>query len=187
MSKRKERKIRQLKIESAGSYASVQLKDMNLKTLKRNCIARGMDFEAVVKSSIPQLESWYLRHSFNDVDHERLDNYDRWIEAYLMNSRQISPEGKLAALFHPQLRMGYFGEDDEEGKPRLRRIKGITKKKKRRNKTEDGIYSGTKKALTFECAKEGLDKKSTIAKVLAAFPDAKEKSIGIWYNKALKS
>lgn len=185
MSKKKDRKIRQTKIRAARSYENVQLENMNIKDLKRNCIVRGMPFEMVVQSGIPDLESWFIRNGAAPIDHELLDQFDNWVEEYLQKERGIDPNGPNGALLSPMLRLGFFGED-EDGNVKVKRIKGIKKKKKKRKKTEDGIFAGTKKALTFECVKRGLSKEETIKKVTKEFPEAKDKSIGIWYNSARK-
>ena len=183
MSRKKDRKIRQQKIKDAGSLASIHLQDMKLKDLKRAVIVLGMPFEEVVSSSVPQLESYYIRHQGNKMNIELLDKFDEWHEDHLKNECGLGPE-----YFHPDLKLGYVTEEDPEtGEVKKRRIKGYKKTRKKRTKNEFGIFSGTKKALTYECFKQGLTKQETIEKVMEQFPEAREKSIGIWYNKAKKA
>lgn len=183
--RKKDRSIRQNKIKIAGTVGSVKLRDMKLKDLKRAAVAYGMPFEEVVSSGVPQLESFYIRayNGGKKIRVELLDEFDTWHENHLRTECGLSEE-----FLHPQLRLGYVTEKDEDtGEVKRRRIKGYRKTRKKREKNEFGIFTGTKKALTFKCAKDGMNKKDAIAKVMEVFPDAKEKSIGIWFNKALKS
>lgn len=154
--------------------------NMNYKDLKRNVVVRGMDFQEVVDGSFPRLQNWLHHNGDAPIDTTLLDKFDDWVE------KGLKQRGALD-LIHPQLRLGYIGERDEEGKvTKRKRVKGIKKKKKKRERTKDGIYKGTKKAYVFECQAKGWSIKKTIRKTFARFPDASEKSIKIWYKKAAK-
>lgn len=152
--------------------------DMNYKDLKRNCVVRGMPFEEVINGSFPRLQIWLHHNLGNEIVTDLLDQFDDHIEA------ELRARGK-DDLIHPQLRLGYIGERDEEGNTiKTKRIKGIKKKRVKREKTKDGIFKGTKKAYTYECQQKDYTLKKTIRKVKAKFPDASEKSIKIWYKKS---
>lgn len=154
--------------------------DMTYKTLKRNVVVRGMPFDQVVAGTFPALQNWFHFNRNNPIDTDLLDKYDEWIEAQLK-------ERGADYLIHPQLRLGYIGEKDDEGNVvKVKRVKGIKKKKKKREKTEDGIFKGTKKALTFQCEKEGMSIEETIEKVKEVFEDVSLKSLKIWYKKSQK-
>lgn len=154
--------------------------DMTYKTLKRNVVVRGMPFNEVVGGTFPALQNWFHHNRNNNVDTDLLDQYDEWIEAQLK-------ERGADYLIHPQLRLGYIGEKDDEGNVvKIKRVKGIKKKKKKREKTEDGIFKGTKKALTFQCEKEGMTMEDTIEKVKKSFGEISLKSVKIWYKKSQK-
>ena len=157
----------------------LQLRDqsnMNYKDLKRNCVARGIPFIEVPRG-VPHLSKWLYENRDNPINTDLLDDYDKWLEPQLPDDSSN----------HPSLRLGYVGETDDDGNvTKVKRIKGLKKTKVKRERTDEGIFAGTKKALTFQLAKEGLDKADVIEQVLEAFPDAKSKSIGIWYKKALR-
>tara|TARA_R110002020_G_scaffold131482_3_gene293961 strand:+ start:4713 stop:5216 length:504 start_codon:yes stop_codon:yes gene_type:complete len=156
--------------------ADRELKNMTYKTLQKEVIIRGYPFEKVSQSDHGMLSSFFIREFKSDKNPSLLKNYDIWLED-LLKSR-----GKEQSFIHPQLRYSMVSEEKEE-KPIIQEIK---KPKVKREKTAEGIYKGTKKALTFKLAKEGLTKQDVIKKVLETFPDASPKSMGIWYNKALK-
>lgn len=154
---------------------------MTLKDMKRNCVVRGMDFKEVVESTVPGLQNWLHHNQSNDIDSDLLNQYDDWLED------QLRARGK-EDLIYPELRLGFIGERDDEGNTvKTKRVKGIRKKKKRREKTTDGIFSGTKKALTFQLQQDGLTMPDTVEKVLETFPDANTKSIKIWYKKSRRA
>jgi len=154
--------------------------NMTFKDIKINCVARGMPFQTVVDGTVPSLQNWLHHNNTNEVDPNLLDSFDDWIEDNLRS------RGKYD-LIHPQLRLGFIGERDDVGNVnKTKRVKGIKKKKSRREKTKDGIYKGTKKALTFKLQQKGRSLERTIKKVLRTFPDASEKSIKIWYKKSSK-
>lgn len=151
--------------------------NLNYKMLKRHVVARGMPFNEVVSGDIPRLSNWLRVNAGNKIDTSRLDAFDDWVESQIEDKTMI----------HPMLRLGYIGEKDEDDNViTTKKVKGFQKTKVKRERTESGIFSGTKKALTFELVKKGLSKAETIEKVLETFPDAKPKSIGIWYKKAKK-
>jgi len=155
--------------------------NMTYKDIKRNCVARGLSFQEVVDGTVPRLSNWLHHHNNDEVKPELLDQFDDWVEDILRSRGAFD-------LIHPQLRLGFIGEKDKEGNnKKTKRIKGIPKKKRaRREKTKDGIYKGTKKALTFKLQQKGRSLDRTIKKVLRIFPDASEKSIKIWYKKSAR-
>lgn len=156
--------------------ADRELKNMTYKTLQKEVIIRGYPFEKVSESDHCILSSFFIREYKSEKNPSLLKSYDIWLEDILKS------KGKQESFIHPQLRYSLVSEEKEE-KPI---IKQVIKPKIKREKTEEGIYKGTKKALTFQLTKQGLTKQEVIDKVLETFPDASPKSMGIWYNKALK-
>lgn len=151
---------------------------MNYRDLKKHCIVRGMPFNEVVGGSFPQLQNWLYFNYDNKKTKNLVNDYDRWIEEELKDSPDVD------SLTHPQLRLGFIGPD-EDVKPKTSK-KIIKVKKKKKEKTSDGIFKGTKKALTFELQKKGKSLDRTIKRVLKVFPEASEKSIKIWYKKSAR-
>tara|TARA_R110001632_G_scaffold228435_1_gene363612 strand:- start:607 stop:1104 length:498 start_codon:yes stop_codon:yes gene_type:complete len=156
--------------------AEAKLRMMNFKTLQKEVIIRGYPFDKVSTGDHTILASFYIKNFKADTKESLLSEYDDYIEDLLKN------RGLQTAFTHPQLRYAFVSADKED----IVKTEEPKKIKEKKEKTVDGIYKGTKKALTFKLAKEGLTKTETIEKVLETFPDASPKSMGIWYNKALK-
>jgi hypothetical protein len=115
----------------------------------------------------------------NKDNPELLRLYDDWLDNELIM-------GGNGDLVHSSLRLGYVGDrEDDEDKPK--KIKPEPKAKVKKEKTAEGIFSGTKKALTFKCEKDGKTLEETISMVMENFPDAAEKSIKIWYKKSKRT
>ena len=178
---------RKRKFEQDIPEAAKHIARLKYKDLKRECVVRGMEFEKIINGTVPRLTNWLHNHFHNTIQHDLLDTFDDYQENLIreaVEARGESPEG----IIHPSLRLGYIAEKDEEGKViKRKRVRTLVKRrKKRRERTNDGIFQGTKKALTFELQQQGLSKKEIIKKVIEQFPDASEKSIGIWFNKSKK-
>ena len=166
------------KTKSLPDELRVPIENMTYKDLKRAVVARGMNFEDVVAGDFYKLNSWLHKNYSNDVDLELLNQYDEWMDNELKGLGQTD-------LVHPSLRLGYIGDKDtEENSIKLKKVKQEKKPKEKREKTENGLFKGTKKALTFECATKGMNLENTIKKVMKNFDDASEKSIKIWFKKA---
>lgn len=175
MKKKRIKKTKQL--ARLGHISQLQ---MTLRDIKREVITRGMPFQKVVESDVPNLYAWWNNNRNNEVDESLLDKFDDWVEAEL---RAIGKED----LIHSNFRFNFMGVKSSEDKPKIKKIVTEKQPKKRREKNSLGLFSGTKKAMVFEAQEKGWSVKKTIRKVMRAFPDAKEKSIKIWYNKAAKS
>ena len=155
--------------------------DLTLKGLKQEVISRGMDFDKVLSSSIPDLQNWLYNNFRTEKDNSLIVKYDEYIEQLL---RDIGSED----MIYPSLRLSYVGDKSENFDTLEKKPKKVKPKGERvvKEKTEDGIYSGTKKALTYECFNKGLSIEETIETVKEKFSDASEKSIKIWFRKAGK-
>lgn len=175
------------KYEMNLSPADRFIGDLKYKGLKKECVIRGMEFDKVLNGTIPILSNWLRKH-FDDIScPEFLDQFDDYQEKII---REIGKEKgeDPDIMIHSSLRLGYIAERDDEGnvikKKKVRTV--IKKRKKRRERTDDGIFKGTKKALTFELQQQGVNKEKVIKLVIEQFSDASEKSIGIWFNKSRK-
>lgn len=175
------------KFESRLTSADKWLQKLTLKDLKRECVVRGLDFEKVVDYTIPDLSNWFRGNYMVATNHDLLDAFDDWNEKQIIESC-VRKGIEYVDFIHPNLRLGYIAETDEEGvvtkKHRVKVL--VAKKKKKRERTIEGLFSGTKKAYTFKLQKEGLTKTEVVAKVLELFPEASPKSVGIWFNKSRK-
>lgn len=175
------------KFERNMTDADKFIKNLKFKDLKRECVIRGKPFMDVLKNDIPGLSNW-LRYNFDlPIDHNLLDTFDDWQEDQIKES-MLARGDYDETLLHPSLRLGFIAERDDDGKvTKRKRAKTLVgRKKKKRERTKDNIYNGTKKAYTFELQREGLTREEVILMVKDKFPEAVDKSIGIWYNKAKK-
>lgn len=175
------------KFEENAHPADGHLLKMKYKDVKRECVVRGMPFQDVINSDIWRLTGYFREHFYDNVQHNLLDEFDDWQEQQIkeaVKEKGDDPDD----IIHSSLRLGFIAERDAEGNvTKRKRARTIVKKrKKRRERTPQGVFAGTKKALTFKLQKEGLTKAEVIVQVLEQFPDASEKSVGIWFNKAKK-
>lgn len=163
--------------------AEKALTQFKRKDLQRACIIRGMDFAALASSSDLDMQGWFLKNYENPVDEDLLAQYDKWFDKFLIKERGYSRK-RNAWAFHPSLKMSFHEPEDEEQEV----VKPEPKEKKvpKQKDAEVGIYTGTKKALTYKLAKKGLPFETVCTKVLKQFPEAQEKSIKIWYKKAIQ-
>lgn len=152
--------------------------DMTYKDLKKAVVLRGMDFEEVITGDFPRLQGWLYKNQHLPQDKQLLTEFDNWVDENLRLNGSHD-------LVHPQLRLGYVG-DREGGELKIKKEKPIKLKKTKREKTAQGVYKGTKKALTLSLAEEGETLENTIEQVIETFPDASAKSIKIWYKKYLR-
>ena len=177
---------KQQRVTKAQKRFSFQLSktaNFTIKDYQRHCIVRGMPFDELAKMDVPTMNKWLYTHSTAPIDTGLLDKYDEWKENYLKKERKMTED-----YFHPDLRLGFIGEKDDEGKIlKRKRIKGLKKKKEKREKTEQGLYQGTKKALTYALTSQGYSLDEVIKQVKDKFPEAKDKSIHIWMKKAIRS
>lgn len=175
------------KFESNIHPADKWMENMKFKDLKRECVVRGMPFEDAINLGIPEMAS-FLRKNFHEkTNHELLNKFDDWQEKKILEiceQKDIDPN----TMIHPSLRLGYIAEKDDDGNViKRKRVKVIVaKKKEKRERTDDGLFTGTKKAYTFKLQMEGHTKDMVIEKVKEKFPEASDKSISIWFNKSKK-
>jgi hypothetical protein len=180
---RKKRKFESNLHPADGYFEKLKYKDM-----KRECVIRQMPFEMVISADIPQLHSWFFIHFFDTPLHyELLDQFDDWQEEKIKESLESKGDSSTT-LIHSSLRLGYIAEKDEDGNTtKKKRAKTVIKRlKKKRERTTDNIFQGTKKAYTFELQQKGKPKEEVIKEVMIRFPEASEKSINIWFNKSKK-
>ncbi len=154
---------------------------MTYRDIKRQAIILGMPFPDATGNSIGALLN-FINRTDNHPDPSLIDKYDDWMD------HQLSEAGysKDDPLRSSMLRLGFLGDEQEDGTRRSRRIKGVKKpkEKKKRQKDERGFVVGTKKSYTFELASKGYDLERVTRRVLKKFPDANPKSISLWFRKA---
>lgn len=169
------------------SHVERDLEKMTYRTLKKEVILRGMPFEEVINGDYGKLSSFFQKNYHTPQDPGLVVLFDNWLEKNL-KERNVDK-----TFLDPSLRLSYVEQrEDDPSRSIVRNKKTNIPKpesapKVLRERTEDGIFKGTKKALTHELCKKGLSKDVVIKKVMEKYPDASIKSIGIWYNKAKKN
>lgn len=157
-----------------------KLLNMRYSDLQIACLERGMEFDLMVTKDIGGLQTWVIKNWDNPINKKRVHEFDKWREDHL---KAIGKEGE------PFVRLGYLGEENPETgdveikKPK--KVRAITTK--REKDPETGIFSGTKKSLTYQLTEQGLSKEEITAKVKEQFPEAVDKSIHIWIKKCLRA
>lgn len=156
------------------------LSKMNYRDMQKACVLKGADFDFVVSKGAPTLAQWYIDHFDNAEDPKLLDEFDDWMEKKLIERGYKKGD----AMLHPSFRFGYTEKFDEsEAKPKPSESKVEKPIKEKREKDDSGMFKGTKKALTKECAAKKMSLEKTIALVMDKFPDANPKSLKIWFKK----
>lgn len=157
-------------------------KNMTYKDLKRKAIALGMPFPDATGCGIFDLIR-YINGSTNRPDKSLIDKYDEWIE------QQFDSTGipKDDPIRNSRLRLGFLGEEGEDGVRKTKRVPGMKKpkeKKQPREKDEFNLVKGTKKSYTWSLVQKGYDLERVIRRVKKKFPEANDKSISLWYRAA---
>lgn len=170
--------IKTASVTSIMNLSSEKGSDLTYRDLKIACIVRGMPFDEVLKADFFRLSNFVQNNVLVSQNMSLLDDYDDYLESVLKERGQTD-------LIHNSLRLGYVkkeGDDDYVPKP----LKVKTEKKPAREKDSNGLFKGTMKSYTFELQKKGKTLPQTLVKVLRKFPEAKEKSVKIWFNKSKK-
>lgn len=179
------------KAMKVGRPELVLLDSLNHKNLVREVVSRGMPFKDVIESSDLTKGNWLIRNFYTTSKKPNLiDDFDEW-RHFKMQEKPGNTPKKAPYLFDPRLNYGYVEErDSKTGEvTKEKKIRGFSKKLVLKRKEKDkafGIFKGTKKSLTFECAARAMPIAETIKIVTEHFPEALEKSIKIWYSRAAK-
>lgn len=157
------------------------------KDLQAECIKRGLSSIEVVSMDHHKLTDWLFKNLDNTQDEQKLIEHDAWVDEQL-TQRGIK---KGDALLNPALKFARPGNIEEMDKPSIIKPEGSNvpkaeKKLKAEISQVTGVRSGTKKALTFDLAFNGVEIGNVIKQVKDKFPEADEKSVRIWFKKAIK-
>lgn len=170
--------IKTASVTSIMNLSSEKGSDLTYRDLKIACIVRGMPFDDVLKADFFRLSNFVQNNVLVSQNMSLLDDYDDYLESTLKERGQTD-------LIHNSLRLGYVKkEGDDEYIPKPAKVKA--EKKPIREKDSNGLFKGTMKSYTYELQKKGKTLPQTLTKVLRKFPDAKEKSVKIWFNKSKK-
>lgn len=163
-------------------FLGLSARHMKYKDIKRKAIALGMPFMDSVNCTIFDMLK-YIDQSTNKPDKSLIDKYDEWVDKHLEDVGFTKGDPTRSY----RLRLGFLGEEDENGERKTKRVRGMKKpreKKAPREKDERGLVKGTKKSYTFHLTSKGYDLERVIKRVKKKFPEANDKSISLWYRAA---
>lgn len=168
-----------------------ELGQMRHKDLQKACVSRGLDFQKIIDWDHHKLSNWFFKNYELGEDATKLTEYDAFIEGKLMERGYKKGDAILA----PSFRLGFspdIGEIKNIQTPGASqpppRVSAPEDKPKSKRVVDEltGVYSGTKKNLTYTLTDEGIGIEEIITKVIKQFPDAQDKSIKIWNKRRLK-
>lgn len=155
------------------------------KDLKRKAVILGMPFPDAAAAGVFDLIN-FINNSENTPDPSLIDKYDDWADQQLAN---LGYE-KNDPLRNSRLRLGFLGEEEENGKRKSKRVPGIKKareKKPPRERDQFNLIKGTKKSYVFELTSKGYSLERITRRMKKKFPEANEKSIQLWYRNAKRT
>lgn len=156
------------------------------KDLKRKAITLGMPFPDATGAGVFDLLRYINRPDTPYPNPELITQYDLWLD----NQLELSGIPKDDPLRSSRLRLGYIGEQDEQGNVlKRKRVPGIKKskiKKPPKERDSNNLIKGTKKSYTYELTIKGFPLDRIIRRVIKKFPEANAKSISLWHRACLR-
>ena len=182
---RKNKKNKPAPSKEKASFLGSAGRNMTYRDLKRKAIVLGMPFPDACAAGVFDLIG-YIERSTNKPDKSLIDQYDDWMDKQLENIGYSKDD----PLRNSKLRLGFLGEEGENGQRKSKRVPGIKKpreKKPPRERDEFNLIKGTKKSYVWELTEKGFDIDRIIRRMKKKFPEANEKSINLWYRMAKRN
>lgn len=182
---RKSKKNKPAPSKEKASFLGHAGKNMTYRDLKRKAIILGMPFPDACSAGIFDLIG-YIERSTNKPDKNLINLYDEWMDKQLENIGY----SKTDPLRSSKLRLGFLGEEGEDGKRKNKRVPGIKKPKEKkppRERDEYNLIKGTKKSYVWELVGKGFDLDRVTRRMKKKFPDANDKSITLWFRTARRT
>lgn len=178
----KKKKDKPVPSKEKSNFLGAAGRNQTYRDLKRKAVILGMPFPDACSASVFQLINW-INTSEEKPNKHLINEYDDWMD------RQLETAGlaKDDPLRSSKLRLGFLGEEGEDGKRKTRRVSGIKKpreKKPPRERDEFNLIKGTKKSYVWGLTSKGYELERIIRRMKKKFPEANEKSINLWYRTA---
>lgn len=178
----KKKKDKSVPSKEKSNFLGAAGRNQTYRDLKRKAVILGMPFPDACSASVFQLINW-INTSEEKPNKHLINEYDDWMD------RQLETAGlaKDDPLRSSKLRLGFLGEEGEDGKRKTRRVSGIKKpreKKPPRERDEFNLIKGTKKSYVWELTSKEYELERIIRRMKKKFPEANEKSINLWYRTA---
>lgn len=182
---KRDKKEKKAPSKEKSNFLGASGRNMTYKDLKRKAIILGMPFPDACSAGVFDLLG-YINNSEEKPDKSLIDKYDDWMDKQLENIGY----SKDNPLRSSRLRLGFLGEEGENGQRKIKRVPGIKKpreKKPPRERNEFNLIKGTKKSYVWELTSKGYDIDRVIRRMKKKFPEANEKSINLWYRMAKRT
>lgn len=182
---KRDKKEKKAPSREKSNFLGASGRNMTYKDLKRKAIILGMPFPDACSAGVFDLLG-YINNSEEKPDKSLIDKYDDWMDKQLENI-SYSKDNPLRSS---RLRLGFLGEEGENGQRKIKRVPGIKKpreKKPPRERDEFNLIKGTKKSYVWELTSKGYDIDRVIRRMKKKFPEANEKSINLWYRMAKRT
>lgn len=182
---KRDKKEKKAPSREKSNFLGASGRNMTYKDLKRKAIILGMPFPDACSAGVFDLLG-YINNSEEKPDKSLIDKYDDWMDKQLENIGY----SKDNPLRSSRLRLGFLGEEGENGQRKIKRVPGIKKpreKKPPRERDEFNLIKGTKKSYVWELTSKGYDIDRVIRRMKKKFPEANEKSINLWYRMAKRT
>ena len=144
---RKNKKNKPAPSKEKASFLGSAGRNMTYRDLKRKAIVLGMPFPDACAAGVFDLIG-YIERSTNKPDKSLIDQYDDWMDKQLENIGYSKDD----PLRNSKLRLGFLGEEGEDGQRKSKRVPGIKKpreKKPPRERDEFNLIKGTKKSYVW--------------------------------------
>lgn len=182
---RKNKKNKPAPSKEKASFLGSAGRNMTYRDLKRKAIVLGMPFPDACAAGVFDLIG-YTERSTNKPDKSLIDQYDDWMDKQLENIGYSKDD----PLRNSKLRLGFLGEEGEDGQRKSKRVPGIKKpreKKPPRERDEFNLIKGTKKSYVWSLVTKGYDLERVTRRMKKKFPDANDKSITLWFRTARRT
>ena len=182
---KKKRKDLKAPSKEKSNFLGASGRNMTYKDLKRKAIILGMPFPDACSAGVFDLLH-YIQSSEERPDKSLIDKYDDWMDKQLENIGYSKDD----PLRNSKLRLGFLGEEGEDGQRKSKKVPGIKKpreKKPPRERDEFNLIKGTKKSYVWSLVAKDYDLERVTRRMKKKFPDANDKSITLWFRTARRT
>lgn len=143
---KKSRKDLKAPSKEKSNFLGASGRNMTYKDLKRKAIILGMPFPDACSAGVFDLLH-FINVSEEKPDRSLIDKYDDWMDKQLENIGYSKDD----PLRNSRLRLGFLGEEGENGQRRTKRVPGIKKPRERnlQEKEMNSILSRVLKNLMY--------------------------------------
>ena len=127
MAKKKDKKGLKAPSKEKSSFLGASGRNMTYRDLKRKAIILGMPFPDACTASVFELIG-YIDRSNNKPNKALINEYDDWMDKQLENIGYSKTDPIRSSV----LRLGFLGEESENGERKSKRVPGIKKPREKK-------------------------------------------------------